>query len=261
MGKVQFNNKFKYTNIGTVVGTLCYFRPLERKDGSQYGGEFLINVKGHGSASVRVPSMYKVNEILDEFNVEDRPHVRVNMTQLDMYFAQSGKTYINFTSFAPFKAVGEEVQDTAKGNISGEVVQIVEKDGKVKLVMAVFNTDKDGVLVKNKMGEPLPVKRLEVIVTKEDLIAQINKEVKEGTNLTVGYSFVNKNDVSYDEYGLPVGTGERITRVEAGKLIVLENGKKEEVKVEDVFDVGNNDPFADGKDPFAFDLDDEDIPF
>ena len=71
MGKVNFKGDFKYTNIGTVVGTLCYFKPLVSKSGNQYGGEFLINVSGHGSINVRVPSTYKVEQILNEFAVED----------------------------------------------------------------------------------------------------------------------------------------------------------------------------------------------
>lgn len=255
---VQFHKDYKYTNIGTVVGTLCYFKPLERKDGSQYGGEFLINVHGHGSVNVRVPNMSKVEEILSEFPIENRNRVRVSMTQVDMFFAQSGKIYTNFTSFSPFKAVGEEVQDTAKGNVSGEVVQIKQHGDALELIMAVFNVDKDGELIKNYQGQVLPPKKIKVDVIDPQLVVQVKKEVKEGTNLIVGYSFINKNDVSYDEYGLPVGSGERVTRIEAGKLIVNANGKEPEPVIED-----NNDPFA-MNDPFAFDsieINDEDIPF
>ena len=255
----QFNKEYKYTNIGTVVGTLCYFKPLERKDGSQYGGEFLINVQGHGSVNIRVPNMTKVEEILNEFQVENRPHVRVGMTQVDMFFAQSGKIYTNFTSFSPFKAVGEEVADTAKGNISGEVLKIKQNgDGTLALLLGVYSVDKDGNLLKNYQGQTLPIKKIKIDIIDPQLVVQVKKEVQEGTNLIVGYSFVNKNDVRYDEYGLPVGSGERVTRIEAGKLIVNANGKKEEPVVEtNSFD---NDPFA-NNDPFAFDLGDEDVPF
>ena len=255
----QFNKEYKYTNIGTVVGTLCYFKPLERKDGSQYGGEFLINVQGHGSVNVRVPNMAKVEEILNEFPVENRPHVRVSMTQVDMFFAQTGKVYTNFTSFAPFKAVDETVADTAKGNISGEVIKMKENgDGTMALLLAVYNVDKDNNLIKNYQGQPLPAKKIKIDIVEPQLVTQVKKEVQEGTNLIVGYSFVNKNDVRYDEYGLPVGSGERVTRVEAGKLIVNANGKKEEPVVEN--DPFGADPFG-NNDPFAFDLGDEDVPF
>ena len=253
----EFKTNFKYSNIGTVVGTLCYFRPLERKDGSQYGGEFLLNVQGHGSVNVRVPNMQKVEEILAEFPIENRPRVRVAMTQVDMFFAQSGKVYTNFTSFAPFKEVGEEVQDTAKGNISGEVIKMKNNaDGSASLMMVVFSTDKDGQLIKNYQGQAI-TKNIRIEVVDPKLVAQVNKEVQVGTNLVVGYSFVNKNDVSYDEYGLPIGNGERVTRVEAGKLVVNANGKKEEPKPAPVVE---SDPFA-SNDPFAFDMNDDDIPF
>ena len=252
----EFKTNFKYSNIGTVVGTLCYFRPLERKDGSQYGGEFLLNVQGHGSVNVRVPNMQKVEEILAEFPVEDRPHVRVGMTQVDMFFAQSGKVYTNFTSFAQFKAVGEEVEDTAKGNISGEVVKMkTNADGTISLLIYVFSTDKEGNVIKNYQGQAL-IKKIKVDVVDPQLIKQVNEEVQEGTNLIVGYSFVNKNDVRYDEFGLPIGSGERVTRIEAGKLIVHANPKKPEPKpvVEDVFGGVESDPFA-------FDMSDDEIPF
>lgn len=255
----EFKSNFKYSNIGTVVGTLCYFRPLERKDGTQYGGEFLINVQGHGSVNVRVPNMGKVEEILADFPVENRPRVRVAMTQVDMFFAQSGKVYTNFTSFAPFKEVGDNIEDTAKGNISGEVIKMKNNaDGSASLMMVVFSTDKDGQLIKNYQGQAI-TKNIRIEVVDPQLVAQVNKEVQVGTNLVVGYSFVNKNDVSYDEYGLPIGNGERVTRVEAGKLVVNANGKKEEPKPqpkqEEAFD-----PFA-SNDPFAFDLNEDDIPF
>ena len=257
MAQPQFKGEFKYTNIGTIVGTLCYTKPLERKDGSQYGSEFLINVKGHGSVNVRVPSMYKVEQIMEQLNVDDRPRVRVPMTQADCYFAKSGKIYINFTSFADFKEVGDDVADTAKGNISGEVVNIKEAGGQLTVLLAVFNVDKEGNRVTNRAGEPLPPKALKVDVVDPELVKQFKDEVQVGSNVTIGYSYINKNNVSYDEFGLPIGDGSRITRIEAKKLITLANkkDKKEALKVAD-------DPFAndfDDVDPFAFN--DEDIPF
>ena len=254
MAQPQFKGNFKYTNIGTIVGTLCYFKPLERKDGSQYGGEFLINVKGHGSVNVRVPSMYKVEQILEQFNVEDRPHVRIQMTQADCYISpQTKKTYINFTSFSDFKLVEDE--DTAKGNISGEVTAIKVEGGKAVLMLAVFNVDKEGNRIVKQDGTPLPPKGIKVEVVDPALVKQFDEEVQVGSNVTIGYSYVNKNDVSYDEFGLPVGDGSRITRIEAKKLITLANKKEAPKKVEaDPFgsDFGDIDPFA---------FNDEDIPF
>ena len=253
MAQPQFKGEFKYTNIGTIVGTLCYFKPLERKDGSQYGGEFLINVKGHGSVNVRVPSMYKVEQILEKFNVDDRPHVRVPMTQVDCYTSpQTQKTYINFTSFADFKEV--EDADTAKGNISGEVTAIKDVGGKVILMLAVFNVDKEGKRITKQDGTPLPPKALKIEVVDPELVKQFNNEVQAGSNVTIGYSYVNRNDVSYDEFGLPVGDGSRITRLEAKKLITLANKKEAPKQEADPFGVDFMEV-----DPFAFN--DEDIPF
>lgn len=251
----QFKKEFKYTNIGTVVGTLCYYKPLERKDGSQYGGEFLLNVKGHGSVNVRVPSMYKLEQILENFNVDDRPHVRIPMTQADCYISpQTKKVYINFTSFAEFKEVGEDVQDTAKGNISGEVTAMKATDDKVVLMVAVFNTDKEGNLIKKQDGTPLPPKAIKVDVIDPAMVKQFKDEVQVGSNVTIGYSYINKNDVSYDEFGLPIGDGGRVTRIEAKKLITLANKKQPEPELK-----VDEDPFGDIVDPFAFS--DEDIPF
>lgn len=255
---VEFKSNFKYTNLGTIVGHVCYYKPLERKDGSQYGGEFLLNVQGHGSVNVRIPSMKKLEEILSEFSVDDRPHVRINMVQLDMFFSKTNKVYTNFTSFSNFKPAGEDVEDTCKGNVTGEVVKINEKDGKLAFLLAVFNTDKDGNQIKNYQGQTLPPKLIKIDVLDNALKAQFNKEVMVGTNLTVGYKYTNKNDVSYDEYGIPTGSGEKISRVEVGRLVVVANGKPEP-KEEPT--LPEDDIFGDGSNPFNFDLTDEDVPF
>lgn len=255
---VKFNDAFKYSNIGTVVGTLCYAKPLTRKDGSQYGAEFLLNVKGHGSVNIRIPSMAKVEKIMDEFPVSDKPHIRVPMVQVESYYADSGKVYTNFTTFSEFKAVGDEVEDTAKGNISGEVIDITT-EGKAKVVkLAVFQVDKDGNRITNYQGKELPEKFVKVEILEQELKQQLQQEVKVGTNLIVGYSYINKNDVSYDEYGLPVGSGNRITRIEAGKLVVNANPKTSDEPSAGVIDAMYDDPFTNGGE---FEINDDDLPF
>lgn len=258
----KFNKEFRYSNIGTVVGTLCHFKPLLRKDGSQYGGEYLINVHGHGAVNIRVPSMKNVNDINEEFQVSDRPHIRVGMVQVDTFFADSGKVYTNFTSFGEFKPVGVEVADTAKGNVSGEVVEIVPQAGGLVLKVEVYQVNKDGELVTNSMGKPFDPKVIKIDVLDEFIVNQVQRTVKVGSNVLVGYNFVNKLDISYDEYGLPEGSGERITRLEAGKLIVNANPKTEEEF--EIIDEPMEDPFA--GDPFVNDIGgleitDDDLPF
>ena len=256
---VNFKGDYKYTNIGNIVGTLCYVKPLLRKDGSQYGGEFLINVKGHGAINVRVPSVAKVNEITAEFNPSDRPKVRVPLTQVDCYFAQSGKTYINFTTFAKFVEAKENAEDTAKGNLTGEVIKFKEENGKLSVLLAVFNVDKEGNRITTRDGKPLDGKVMLLEIVDKALINQFNNEVQVGSNVAFGYSYINKNEVSYDEFGLPIGDGGRITRIEVGKIMV-HKGKKEAPKPAPVVE---DDPFTGGieVDPFAFDVNDDDIPF
>lgn len=253
MAQPQFKKDFTYKNNLTIVGTLCYYKPLERKDGSQYGGEFLLNVKGHGSINVRVPSMFKLEQLLENFNVDDRPHVVIPVASVDCYTSpKTQKMYINFTSFMDFKETDKD--DSAKGNITGEVVAFKEVDGKMMVKLAVFNVDKEGKLVLKQDGTPVPPKAITIEIVDQDVIKQFKNEVQVGSNVAIGVSYINKNDVSYDEFGLPVGNGERITRLEGKKLIVLKGKKEPEPEL-----VVDEDPFGDIVDPFAFS--DEEIPF
>ena len=253
----EFKPNYKYSDIGTVVGTIVYSKELLKKDGTPYGMEFLVNVKGHGSINLRVPSMYKAQAIAEQFPAKDKPKVRFGLVTVDSYKAKTGKVYTNFTTFAePSEAVtnnGEEIADKVKGKIGGEVANIVEKDGIITFWVVSYRVDGNGELIKNRQGQPFAPLLVKMDIVDEDVKKQFNKEVEVGTNVEVGYSYINKDDISFDEFGLPTGSGQKISRLEAKRLIV-HAGKKAEPVVED-------DPF--GSDPFAgaFELSDDEIPF
>ena len=250
-----FNKEYEYNNVGTIVGTICHVKELARKDGTAYGHEFLVNVKGHGSVNVRIPMLSKSQAMAEKFPANNRPHVRINLAQIDMYHnPNNGKIYTNFVTFAEFKEVGAEVEDTIKGIFKGEIVDFKETNGVIKAKMVIFQTDKDGNLRTKYDGSALAPKQL--IFTVEDALlkAQFNEEVQVGTNLAVGYTFTNKSEARFDEWGFPIEGGGRVTKVIAEKLVAMA-GKKEKAP-EPKHDFDSNPFNADD-----FFITDEDIPF
>lgn len=249
-----FNKEYEYNNVGSIVGTICHVKELTRKDGTAYGHEFLVNVKGHGSVNVRVPMLGKSQPLADKY-FGKRTHVRINLAQIDMYHnTNTNKIYTNFISFTEFKEVGDDVTDTIKGLIKGEVVNFKEENNAIKVKMVIFQTDKEGNLRTRYDGTPLAPKQVIFVVEDALLKAQFNEEVQVGTNLAVGYTFTNKSEASFDEWGFPIGNGERVTKTIAEKLVAMK-GKKEKAP-EPVSDFGDNPFNADD-----FFITDEDIPF
>jgi len=221
----EFKPNFKYSNVGLVVGTLCYAKELQKKTGETYGHEFLINAKGHGSINVRVPSLPKSNYALQNFPVAEKPRVRVGLATLSQFFANTGKIYTSVTSFVEMqeavKLDGSEMPDSIKGRLGGEVFNIkVEQDGHITCHLVAYETDKNGNRTTLKNGKPVDPRVIQLHIVDPAIIEEFKAKVKNGSNIEVGYSYVNKDDVSYDEYGLPVGSGNHVDRVEVGRLIV-----------------------------------------
>ena len=221
----EFKPNFKYSNVGLVVGTLCYAKELQKKTGETYGHEFLINAKGHGSINVRVPSLPKSNYALQNFPVAEKPRVRVGLATLSQFFANTGKIYTSVTSFVEMqeavKLDGSEMPDSIKGRLGGEVFGIkVEQDGHIVCNLVTYDVDKDGKRTVLRNGKPIDPKIIQLHIVEPAIIEEFKAKVKNGSNIEVGYSYVNKDDVSYDEYGLPVGSGNHVDRVEVGRLIV-----------------------------------------
>lgn len=264
MAKPQFNPKFTYANIGNVVGKLTYVKPLNRKDGSTFGYDFLLNVQGYGSVNVKVPLVSKAQQTLENFKVADKPTVRFNLTSVDTYLSQTGKWYYSLTTFNGAELPKDGMTDRAIGRVAGEVAKLgTDKDGNITFLLVVYQTDKDNkLIVSNKTGKPFEPKTIPVTIADPELKAQFKKEgITNGANIGVGYAFINKNDVGFDEFGFPKGDGGRITRIEGKKLVVYSTPEPvvEDLQVDpDPF--GEVDPFAGGTevDPFA---DDFDLPF
>jgi len=220
----EFKPNFKYSNIGNVVGSLVYARQLERKDGTPFGHEFLINARGYGSINVRVPNIEKSQYALDHFSVADKPRVRMGLTQLGQFVSDKGKIYTHVTSFQEMteaKTVnGADMPDAIKGRFGGEVFNLRMDNGIVKFHIVSYSVDKDGKRITLKNGQPVDPDVVAFEVHDPELIEQFKQDVRNGMNIEVGYRYINKTDVTYDEYGFPSGSGETIERVEVGKLVI-----------------------------------------
>ena len=221
----EFKANFRYSNIGMVVGTLCYVKELKKQTGETYGHEFLINASGHGSVNVRIPMLAKSQQAMDNYPVSDKPKVRVGLASLGMFFAQNGKVYTTITSFAEMmdavKVDGSEMPDSIKGRVGGEVADMrMNADGTVTVMLVTYDVDKEGKRIKLRNGNFIDPKVLKLEVVDQPLIEELKQKVRVGTNLEVGYSYVNKENHTYDEFGFPVGDGQRIERVEVKKIVV-----------------------------------------
>ena len=226
----EFKPNFKYSNIGNVVGSLVYARQMEKKDGTPFGHEFLINARGFGSVNVRVPKLEKSQYALDHFSVADKPRVRMGLTQLSQFVTDKGKVYTHTTSFQEMteaKTVdGKDMPDAIKGRFGGEVFNLRLENGIVKFHIISYGVDKDGKRTTLNNGQPTDPDIVAFEVHKPELIEQFKQNVRNGMNIEVGYSYINKTDVSYDEYGFPVGSGEVIERVEVGKFVVHQTNQQ-----------------------------------
>lgn len=228
MNAPEFKPNFKYSNVGNVVGTLVYAKALEKNDtGEPFGHEFLINSKGYGSVNVRVPMLEKSQYAMDNYPVEDKPRVRLGLTQLSQFVTDQGKVYTNTTSFLEMtdavKVDGSNMPDAINGRFGGEVMNIAMEGNIVKLQIVSYNVDKEGKRITKRDGTPIDPEVVSFEVHKPELVQQFQQNVRQGMNIEVGYNYINKDDVTYDEYGFPVGSGDRIERVEVGKVIIHES--------------------------------------
>lgn len=266
MAKPEYKANFTYANIGNVVGKLTYVKPLNRKDGSPFGADFLLNVQGYGSINVKVPMMHKAQQTMNEFPVNEKPTVRFNLTSIDAYFSQTGKTYLSLTTFNGGEEPKEGMTDRAIGRIAGEVAKLkTDKDGNIAFLLVVYQTDKDGkLIVSKKTGKPFEPKTIPVTIVDPELKKQFKEEkIVDGANIGIGYAFVNKQEtVKYDEFGFPTGNGkgERITRIEGKKMVVYSVPEPVEPELQIDEDPFGDDPFEDATpvDVFAEDFD---LPF
>lgn len=224
----EFKPGFKYSNIGMAIGTLVYSKDMTKKDGTPFGTEFLINSQGFGSVNVRVPKVEKAQATLDKYSVSEKPRVRVGMTEISQFTTDQGKTYTNLTSFLEFEepltVSGEDMPDSIKGRIGGEAINIRMDGNIIKFQLVSYKVDKDGNLFTTKDGRTFDPEVINLEIHKPELIEEFKQNVTEGSNIEVGYDYINKEDITYDEYGFPIGSGDKIERVEVGKLIVHSKG-------------------------------------
>ncbi|WP_257064237.1 hypothetical protein [Priestia megaterium] len=220
----QYKENFKYSNVGNVVGTLVYAKQMESQDGNPFGHEFLINAKGYGSINVRVPSLEKSNYAMNNYNVADKPRVRMGLTSLSQFVTQQGKVYTNVTSFVEMsdakRVDGSDMPDIIAGRIGGEVFDIKQEGSAIKFRIISYPLDRDGNRSKLRNGNFVNPDVVAVEIHEPAVIQEFTQKVQNGSNVEVGYKYVNKDDITYDDYGFAVGSGNRIERVECGKLVV-----------------------------------------
>lgn len=247
--KPNFKANFTYANIGNVVGNLVYAKELKRKDGSVFGYDFLVNAQGFGGINIKVPMLSKAEETLENFPIANKPKVRFNLVSADAYFAQSGKTYLSMSTFNGGEEAGE-MSDRAVGRLAGEVTKYrTDAQGNITFLLVVYQTDKDNkLLINRRTGKAYEPRVIPVTVKDENLKKELKEgNVRDGANISIGYAFVNKTDVSYDEFGFSTGSGKRVTQILAKKMVI--HSVPEPELVEDEFE----DPFAGGQevDPFS----------
>lgn len=227
----EFKSGFKYQNIGNIVGTLNYAKELKRQDDSVYGWEFLINAKGFGSVNVRIPMMQKAQASIDNYPVEDKPKVRAGLSRIEQFTADSGKTYTNATTFVELSdavtAAGVPMKDNIAGRVAGEVfnIQPASKNGvnffQVSIIIYSTDRDDDKKRAFKNDGTPVDPQVLVLEVHDPQIINQIQQTVTLGSNIEVGYKYLNKSDVQYDDYGFPINDpNSTIERLEIGKVVV-----------------------------------------
>lgn len=221
----QFKGNFKYSNVGNVVGTLVYAKEMLNKQQQIFGHEFLINAKGYGSINVRVPKLEKSQYAMDNFSVADKPRVRLGLTTLTQFVTNQGKVYTNATSFVEMSEAkrvdGSDMPDIIAGRIGGEVFNLRQEGEVIKFHIVSYSVDENGKRNTLRDGRPIDPDVVAIEVHDPAVIQEFrNKGVQNGSNIEVGYKYINRDNVTYDEYGFAIGDGSRIERVEAGKLVV-----------------------------------------
>lgn len=223
----NYKQDFKYNNMGIVVGQLTYVQDRTKKgSGEVYGKELLVFAKGYGSINVRV-----TNEIgqraLDNFPVSEKPMIRVNLAKLEQFTAESGVTYTNVTSFVDIEQAvdnnNQPMQPKISGRIQGEVTNFQNLGNVLKFSVVAYNLDKDKKLALNRnTGQPYEPAVIKVEVHNPQIIQEsLAAGIGNGANAEVGYYYYNKQDVTYDDFGMMVGDpNKKIERVEAGRVVV-----------------------------------------
>ena len=230
-----FKPNFKYSNIGIAVGKLVYAQPLAKKEtNEQYGHEFLVFAQGQGSINVRIPKLETSQSSLDAYPVDGKPRIKVGLTKISQFVTDQGKVYTNLTSFVPFdepvKVDGTEMTDSIKGRVGGEVAAIRQtQENNIVITLVSYQTDKDDStkLATLPNGKTIDPEVLQVVV-EDDAVKQdiVSKNVGVGSNIEIGYAYINRDDIEYDEYGFPIGSGNRIEKLVAGRVIVHSSGEQ-----------------------------------
>lgn len=223
----QFNPNFAYNNLGMVVGKLVYGSPALRQDQTEYGWDFLLNATGFGSVNLRIPMLDKAQASINQFPIADpKPRVRAGLAQISQFVTTTGKTFTNFTSFVelekPITVKGEEMEDKVSGRLSGEMFgKQQSKDGlKFKLVFYATDRKDKKKRAQRGNGDFIDASVLTLEATDPELIQQI-ANTPDGANVDIGYYYINKDDVTYDEFGMAEGSGEKVERIEVKKFKML----------------------------------------
>jgi hypothetical protein len=223
-----FKPNYNYVNIGSVVGKIVYMNTMEKKEtGETFGYDYLIHAAGFGSVNVKVSKaeVYQYNN--ENYDVNDKPRVRINMTKIQQYVNNQQNVLTNAMTFSNFEEpkdhLGKDMPDAIKGRVGGEVFwKGNDQEGNLLLALAVYSTKKDGSLLTNRDGKPYDPEILRLVVV-DDNLKQTASQLNLGDNVHFGYYFINKDDITYDEFGFPTGdsTGNKIERIEVKKIMVM----------------------------------------
>jgi hypothetical protein len=228
----DFKSGFKYQNIGNIVGTLNYAKAMKRKDGTEFGVEFLINAKGFGSINVRIPMMDRAQTSLDNYPVEDKPRIRAGLSRIEQFTSDKGITYTNATTFVELSDAvtvnGDEMKDNIAGRLAGEVFNIQPIRGDkgaqaIRFNLVTYPVDRKDEKNRATQADGTPVDPQVIAIEAHDpaIIGQMQQTVRQGSNVEIGYKYFNKSNVAYDEYGYPINDpNDVIERIEVGKLVV-----------------------------------------
>lgn len=223
----QFNPKYTYNNIGMVVGTLVYGSPALRQDQTEYGWDLLLNAKGFGSVNVRIAKLDKAQASINRFPISDpKPRVRAGLTQISQFVTNTNKTFTNFTTFVeleePTTVNDEQIADKVSGRLSGEIFAKQQAGEGIKFKLAFYSTDRRDSKKRatNGQGQPIDVNVLTLEAHDPAIVQQI-ANTPDGANVDIGYYYINKDDITYDEFGMPEGSGNKIERIEVKKFKML----------------------------------------
>jgi hypothetical protein len=223
----QFNPNFAYNNLGMVVGKLVYGSPALRQDQTEYGWDFLLNATGFGSVNLRIPMLDKAQASINEFPIVDpKPRVRAGLAQISQFVTTTGKTFTNFTSFVelekPITVKGEEMEDKVSGRLSGEMFGKQQSKDGIQFKLVFYATDRKDKKKRAQRGNGdfIDASVLTLEATDPELIQQI-ANTPDGANVDIGYYYINKDDVTYDEFGMTEGSGVKIERIEVKKFKML----------------------------------------